>query len=89
MKQAAGFVDMLRSKFRTKFHLSTFKVVAIIIQWHNSPLPGQGRFTVRFLDHMEFFLGRVISSPQGGQAITLRKFVIIPDPPTRVLWQLG
>jgi hypothetical protein len=58
------------------------------IQWRNSPLPGQGRLAVRFLDHAQGLLGRVISLPQGGQAITLRKFLIIPDPLTRVLWQL-
>jgi hypothetical protein len=60
----------------------------IIIQWHNSPLPGQGCLTVRFLDHAEGLLGQVISSPQSAQAITLHKFLIIPDMPTRVLWQI-
>jgi hypothetical protein len=66
----------------------TIIIIIIIIQRRNSPLPGHGRLTVRFLDHAEGFLGRVISSPQGGQAITVRKFLIILDPPIRVLWQL-
>jgi hypothetical protein len=60
----------------------------IIIQWCNSPLPGQGRLTVRFLDHAEGLCGQVIILLQGGQATTICKFLIIPDPPIRVLWQL-
>jgi hypothetical protein len=58
-------------------------MMIIIIQWRNSPLPGLGRLTARFLDHAEELLGRVISSAKGGQASTLRKFLIIPDPPAR------
>jgi hypothetical protein len=61
-------------------------IIIIIIQWRNSPLPGHGHLTVRFLHHAEG-LRRVLSPPQGGQAITLCKFLIIPDPPTRVPWQ--
>jgi hypothetical protein len=58
------------------------------MQCRKSPLQAHGRLTVRLLDNAERDLGRVISSSQGGQAIALRKFLIIPDPPTRVLWQL-
>jgi hypothetical protein len=43
---------------------------------------------VRFLDHEEGLLGRMTSSPRGGQVITLRKLLINPDPLTGVLWQL-
>jgi hypothetical protein len=63
-------------------------IIIIIIQWRNSPLQGEGHLTVRFLDHAEGLLRWAISSLQGGQAITLHKLLIIPDPPTRVLWQL-
>jgi hypothetical protein len=56
-----------------------FIIIIIIIQWRNSPLWGQGRLTVRFLDHAEGLRGQVVSSPQGGQAITLHKFLIISD----------
>jgi hypothetical protein len=40
----------------------------MVIQRRNSPLLGQGRLNVRFLDHVEGLFGRVISSQQ---AITL------------------
>jgi hypothetical protein len=39
-------------------------IIIIIIQWHNSPLQGQGRLNVRFLDHVDGLPWRVISWPQ-------------------------
>jgi hypothetical protein len=49
---------------------TTTTTMMMMIQWHSNPLPGLGRLIVRFLDHVEGLLGRVISSLQGGQAIT-------------------
>jgi hypothetical protein len=78
----------LKALCRWYYRVQLIIIIIIIIQWYNSPVSGRGSLNVRFLDHAEGLLWQVTSSPQGGQAITLRKFLIIPDPPTRVLWQL-
>jgi hypothetical protein len=67
---------------------SAWKFHNISIQWHNSPELGQGFLIVRFLDHAAGLLRWVISSLQSGQATTFCKFLTIPNPPTRVRWQL-
>jgi hypothetical protein len=56
-------------------------IIIIIIQWRNSPLPGQGHLIVGFLDHAVGLLGRVISSPQGGQAVPSANFWSFPIRP--------
>jgi hypothetical protein len=52
------------------------------------PRTGPSLLIVRFLDRAAGLLRRVISSSQSGQATAFSKFLIIPNLPTRVLWQL-
>jgi hypothetical protein len=51
------------------------------------PISGPGPYHCEVMRN-EALPGRMISSSQGGQTITLHKFLIIPVPPTRILWQL-